>query len=721
MEKYMSANLLPKINLTAWQSAMAATILLGLSACGENPKYENNFRPPLLAAEITKLVYDGNTDDLLTAGLGKSGLQSATAPTFVDASAPTAAELRRAAIYNNYRALVDMSSNGGFGTLYGPNVDANGAVGATEGKIAGTEYLTYADDGTGRLNVTMVVQIPANFDKNNACIVSASSSGSRGVYGAIATAGEWGLKKGCAVAYTDKGTGNGVHDLAADTVGLINGARTTATLAGARASFNVTNTGISTVAADLTAYNTAFPNRIAFKHAHSGQNPEKDWGLQTLQTIQFAFFIINEQLNEKAPGGFTIRSVTPANTIVIASSVSNGGGAALAAAEQDTEGLIDGIAVAEPNIQVVPNANLTVKRGSVSTVGSGKGLFDYFTYANLLQPCAAIAPSVSTAPAVGFVSATVATSRCAALKASGILTTATPAEQAAEALGLLVAYGWQPEANVLHASHYAFATPAIAVTYANTYGRFGVRDNLCGFSFATTDAAGAPSVAALATGNPLARIFATGNGIPPTSGINIINNLSVGGAIVDGLSVSPSTNVRDFNVDGAQCLRKLFADTDANATKVKTGITEVQRTANLRGKPAIIVHGRSDALIPVAFSSRPYFGVNKIVEGATSKLSYIEVTNAQHFDTFIGNPALAGFDTRFVPLHRYFNQAMDLVYNNLKSNAALPPSQVVRTTPRGGLPGAAQPITANNVPPISATPAATDQITFGSNVVTIPD
>mgnify|MGYP003349286586 CR=1 FL=1 len=35
---------------------------------------------------------------------------------------------------------------------------------------------------------------------------TATSSGSRGVYGAIST-GEWGLKKGCAVAYTDKGTG----------------------------------------------------------------------------------------------------------------------------------------------------------------------------------------------------------------------------------------------------------------------------------------------------------------------------------------------------------------------------------------------------------------------------------------------------------------------------------------------------------------------------------
>ena len=55
--------------------------------------------------------------------------------------------------------------------------------------------------------------------------MTATSSGSRGVYGAIGSAGEWGLKRGCAVAYTDKGTGTGFHDLATDTVNLQNGVR----------------------------------------------------------------------------------------------------------------------------------------------------------------------------------------------------------------------------------------------------------------------------------------------------------------------------------------------------------------------------------------------------------------------------------------------------------------------------------------------------------------
>ena len=52
-----------------------------------------------------------------------------------------------------------------------------------------------------------------------------------------------------------------------------------------------------------------------------------------------------------------------------------------------------------------------------------------------------------------------------------------------------------------------------------------------------------------------AQLFATGNGVPPTSGINIINNNSVGGAALDAASVSPSTQLADYNVDGALCLR----------------------------------------------------------------------------------------------------------------------------------------------------------------------
>ena len=81
---------------------------------------------------------------------------------------------------------------------------------------------------------------------------------------------------------------------------------------------------------------------------------------------------------------------------------------------------------------------------------------------------------------------------------------------------------------------------------------------------------------------------------------------------------------------------------------------------------------------------------------------------------------LSGFDTRFVPLHPYFNQAMDAMYAYLKSGTALPPSQVVRTTPRGGAPGLAPAITAANVPAFSAAPAAGNQIGFAGSSLAVP-
>lgn len=689
-----------------WSSlCMASAIALAGCKATETPDY--NVKPSFVGT-VTISSFDGSTDDLLTGGLGKTAMQSATPPVIANPASPTAAELRKLAIYTNYRALVDTTTGGGYGLLYGPNVDANGGVNATEGLVPGVEAVTYLDDGTGKRNVTAVLQIPSYFNRSAPCLVAAASSGSRGPYGAIATAGEWALKRGCAVVYVDKGTGIGAHDLGTNTVNGIDGVRKDATAAANTSNFTATLT-----AAELAAYNASFPNRIAVKHAHSQQNPERDGGLYVLQAVEYSLYYLNETFSQVINGQH-LRSFKPANVLVIASSVGDGGAAALSALEQDTEGLIDGVAVAQPSIQMAANTALTVRRGNVSRAGTGKQLYDYVSMANLLQPCAALAASAGTVPGAAWLDSTKSGARCNALKAKGILTATTTLLQAEEALAMLVSYGWDPEAGALHASHYALFTPAMAATRANAYGRFGVRDNLCGFSFAGVGADSKP--AALAG---LATIFGTGSGMPDSGGIALINNNAVGGAILDSSSVSPSTGAADYNIDGAQCLRNLFAGTDANAAKVQQGMSEVRRSGNLRGKPAVIVHGRADALVPAAFTSRPYFGLNKIVEGATSKLSYIEVTNAQHLDALNGQ--IAGYDTRFVPLHRYFIAAMDAVYVNLTAGTALPPSQVVRTTPRAGSAGAADAIALSNVPVIAAAPAAADQITFSNNTVVIPD
>lgn len=680
-------------------------------------------RVPAFLGPVTSKHYDGVTDDLLTGGLGKTGLAGA-APAFADPLAPTAAELRRNAIHTNYRAVLDILPAGGYGTLYGPNVDAEGNVTADEGLIAGTEHLAYADDSRGRKNVTLMVQVPDSFDTARPCIVTAPSSGSRGIYGAIGASAEWGLKRGCAVAYTDKGTGNGLHDLQADTVGLIDGIRSSADAAGSASHFTAALSD-----AERTAFNAATPNRAAFKHAHSQQNPESEWGRNVLQSLTFAFYVLNEQFSETDARGRKRVVIDPRNTLVIASGISNGAGASLLATEQDKHGLIDAVAVTEPQIQPGDNPHLVIRQGDEAVPVHGRPLADYFTVATLYQPCAALAVGTD-APLFALLDVGVLGSpanRCAGLAARGLVSGTTMAEQAADALAKLHAYGWLPDSDLLQASHYRFATPAIAMTYTNTYGAFSVADNLCGFSFAATDATGAPAPLPAATA---AAIFATGNGIPPTAGINIVYNDAAGGPRLDLIAVSPSTGVPDYAFDGALCQRALVTGRDPatgerlrgverlQARRLQSGIEDVLAEGRLRGKPALIVHGRNDTLVPVNHSSRAYVGKALMRDGQRSPLSYIEVTNAQHFDAFLGFP---GYDSRYLPLHVYLIRALDAMWDHLTEGTPLPPSQVVRTTPRGGAPGAAPAITAANVPEFAAEPAESDRIIFDRPTLQLPD
>jgi hydroxybutyrate-dimer hydrolase len=736
--------------LTALSAALAAS----LAGCkGDDEPAINQLPTNVTVQSITAYTATGTgtgdtaaTQDLLTAGLGKTGL-GGVAPGFVDAANPTAAELRRRAIYTNYRGVLDITAAGGYGTLYGPNVAIDGTVGTSEGKIAGKEYIAYADDGTGKKNVTLLVQIPASFDPANPCIVAGPSSGSRGVYGAIGSAGEWGLKHGCAVAYTDAGKGTGYHDLAADLVDLIDGRLTARAAAGTLAQFAADLSGSA-----LAAFNTAFPNRIAYKHVHSQQNPEKDWGKNVLDSLRFAFWALNEEYAPLIPNTTTkTRMVVPGNTVVIASSISNGGAESLQAAEQDTEGLIDGVAVAEPNAQPSSMSGVTVIFAGTAVPNAGKALIDYFTYRMIYEPCAAISAGAQAANGTrpgwfGFGTAptgtalsqvggqelqTVATNRCQSLADKGLITGATTAAQADAALAKMQAYGWtDPNNNALHASHYRLADMYVALGYGVAYGKFSVGDNLCGFSLANIDGTG--NVAPQAASKAL--LFATSNGL--NSGADVIYNDSVGGAKLYHLGVSPSTSRMDGALDGQLCLRNMVTGVDtvtsaaltgaalANSQRVQAGLHDVLLSGNLRGLPTVIVAGRSDTLVPVNHAARAYAAFNSKVEAGASNLRYYEILNGQHFDAFVPNAAgggVQGFDTLFVPVHLYFVRAMDLVWAKLKTGAALPASQVVRTTPRGGNPGAAPAVTATNVPAIAAVPAAADAIATGTGTLSVPN
>ncbi len=723
-------------------AALACTTVL--TGCGGSSALDAVNTLPAGVTDLGYKAYRATTtgaaataagQDLLTAGLGKSGIASTAAATltaYADPANPTADELRRNAIQSNYRGLVDNTANGGYGTLYGPNIDLAGGNTLGEGLVPGIEYVGVLDDGSGRKRVTMAIQIPDRFDAANPCIVVGPSSGSRGVYGAIGSASDWGLKKGCAVALTDAGKGMGLYDLGDDTVHRIDGSRTTRAAAGTLAHFaaNITD-------AARAAFNAAFPNRVALKHAHSQMNPEKDWGNDTLAAVSYALYALNQQyaptVNNSSAKGVRFNA---ANTLVIAGSVSNGAAAVLRAAEQDSAGLIDGVVASEPSAQPISTSGYGVNLGGSAVAMLGKPLLDYFTWGSLYQPCAALATGaalseVSIYNYLGLtLQTTTATNRCTQLAAKGLVGGTTTAEQAADALAKLRAYGWSAEHDTMHNAHYALGNAAIiGMMYTNAYGRFGVADNLCGMSAAAV-AAGAPTAL---SANAKAASYASGNGTVNGTPATVVYNDSVGGAKAWNLGVSPSSGVADFSLDSALCQRALVTGvnpvtgaaltttstpTKAQSDAVRAGMAEVLLSGNLQRKPTVIVSGRSDALIPVNNSSRAYAAFNRSVEGSASKLSYVEVTNAQHFDSFI---PFSGFDTRFVPLHGYFVQAMNAVYANLKSAAALPPSQVVRTVARGGTPGAAPAIGAANVPAISAAPATADQIGFAGTSLAVPN
>ena len=115
------------------------------------------------------------------------------------------------------------------------------------------------------------------------------------------------------------------------------------------------------------------------------------------------------------------------------------------------------------------------------------------------------------------------------------------------------------------------------------------------------------------------------------------------------------------------------------------------------------------------FSGRPYAALDSLKEGAASQLRYIAITNINHFG------ASGNFDAHYVPLAYYEEQALDLMWNHLKTGAPLPPHPLVRTTSRGGEAGKAPPLELANLPPIRMVPVARNRIEIEGGRVVLPD
>jgi hydroxybutyrate-dimer hydrolase len=540
---------------------------------------------PVAAPHVS--VHRGS-DDLFSAGLGLEGLRDAVAPAVANADAPTAAELRRRAFHTNWRGIADLATGRGLGdwaTKF-PNVP-------------GREWSGFATL-PGRVHPhRLLVQVPDDFNASQRCLVVTASSGSRGIYGAIAVAGAWGLPKGCAVAYTDKGAGTGFYDIDRVEGALLDGTRI--------------GEGQFDFAPSLPASMTRPPHRVALKHAHSGDNPEADWGRHVLQAAAFGLQALNDAFPTQAP-------FTHANTRIIAVGLSNGGAAVLRAAELDEQGMFDAVVAAAPNI-LAP--------------ASGRALFDYGTEAALYVPCAL--PAISNAVTMMPPAARDAVSRqrCASLHQAGLLASGDAAAQPKEALDYLLAQGWSSKAIALSEQSTAFDLwRALGATYAQSYARAGIDDPVCGYGFAMLAADGS---ARASTAAERALWWSDASGIAPTVGIGIVDTLAAG---------------TDPAFPALMCLRKLWSGDDALAQKLRVGIAGTRATARLLCDSVHILHGVDDGLIPIDFSSRPYV---RAVRDNGLAITSTEVPDAQHFDAFVGFPAMS----RYQPLLPHVYRALD--------------------------------------------------------------
>ena len=590
--------------------ALGASLALTLAACVATPARAPE---PAMFSSQRVTEHRGAGDDLLTAGLGLAGLRAMAAPPFADAEHPTAAEVRRRAIWSNWRGIADLGPLGGYGSVYGSTAD-----------VPGREYSAFARLPGAKQPHRVLVQVPDHFDAKRRCVLVAPSSGSRGVYGAIAVAGAWGLPKGCAVAYTDKGTGTDYFDL--DTGTGVAGDGTRAEPGAAELAF----------APDAPAGASG----VAFKHAHSQDNPEADWGRDVRQAAEFALHALDEAFPAQAPFRFD-------NTRVIAVGISNGGGAVLRAAEFEGDWL-DAVVAGEPEVHA----------------DGGRALYDYATEAALLMPCALLAFDDLAQSPLSAAAHKAGALRCGSLAQAGTIAGADTAGQARAARDRLRAGGWTDAA--LHAGALSVDFDlwrAVAVAYASAYGRYGVGAHPCGYHYSALNPDFTPRAA---TAAERAGWWSDAAGIPPGAGVGI----------VDTKIAAP-----DFTLPGLQCLRALWDGQGADAQRVRAGIDAAHAGLPRAGLPVVVVHGLDDGLVPPAFSSAPWV---RRAQAAGRDVRYWQVRNAQHFDAFL---ALPEYGARYLPLLPYVYAALDRVSAHLDDAAsALPADAVIATQPRGAAP-----------------------------------
>lgn len=560
-------------------------------------------------------------DDLLSAGLGLTGLAGLPRP-FANPVDPTPEELRRRAIQLSWKGIADLGPLGGYGELYG-GVPA----------VPGREFHAFARLPGAQAPHRVLLQLPDQFDRSRPCLVVAPSSGSRGIYAAIALAGAWGLPKGCAVVYTDKGTGSGYFDGSDDSGVALDGRRAR------RGSQPLEFEPARRPAADT----------IAIKHLHSGDNPQAHWGRHVLQAARFGLAMLDRAYPELAP-------FTPRNTRIIATGLSNGAGAVLQAAGQDEDRLLAGVVALEPNV-LVP--------------GRGRALFDYASEAALWMPSAltdarfagaAMARGLKGLPPPAWLV------RNGSLVARGMATPSLlPAAIGTQAYRRLRENGWEDGTLATAALSTSFDLwRTLAAGYASAYLRRDADHMPCGFRYQAIGQGGLPAMAEAAV---RASWWSDGSGIPPGNGIGLY-----GGS---DLSADPT-------LPGVLALRELWEGRGAEAQALRDAVAETAAALPRAGLPIWLLHGADDGLIPPAFSSQPYVDW---LRGEGRQPLYWKIPYAQHFDAFL---ALPGFGEQHVPLLPYGYYALERLWAHLFKEELWPQELPTPRPRRRGI-GALQP------------------------------
>ena len=664
---------------------------IGYTELGNPPKTNPyNYKPSWLVIHSTN-YYDGDNDDLVTAGIGFTPLSSKIQNfNYVDPSNPTTHELRRAKL----NRFIDTKT--GEGQLFG--FKQHDLSPLFDGKIPGTEILATIKNE----NVGLLLQIPLDFDKKKPCIVAIPASDSDGLYNAkdIQIRGLWGLKHNCAVVYNDKGLGNGIYDITNDEGFTIDGKVAKDNLLFKPDIRNKTN------------YIKQNPHRYAIKQLHSKQNPESKWATYILYSIDFALYELNEMFPTMGKLDFTYN-----NTLTLIYGANDGATAALKTAESiGGSQIIKGVVAVNPQIQL-DQENTSLKMETKFSIKRFqlKSVIDYSTFAALYIPCAipAIEPSKHDNYVPYASKYLFSQNRCNELKNANLLRTGTPKE----ALEKLHDYGWSPETDFQLPYFYYYESIYYPYKYISAYGKFDVTENMCDFSVASTQQAPYYNSGEV---KPLKEIkfpeiWGLYNGHLPiwanedATAIDLVENKDMISPRREWYSSSRIVDQIDYGTKGAICLRK-----EIKNQRVKEGLKQIQASANLHKIKTFIVHGKNNVKQLAEHTSRPYVALNSAIEGKESQLRYIEVENASYLDGKVP------FDNTLLAIDYYGEDAMEWLWANLTNNTTLPESQVIRTKPRGGNIGRAPQVTTENLVPISQKPDSNDLIKANNGEIFIP-